>query len=402
MGNCLGIRFLCSKVKYGAMKCLEFLGKDKEKVVIEIDDDGDKENLGDASDDSSIEEIENVDFSRSNRNKGCWGVSSQEHKLEIVDKDLRFLDSSVFTDVSNNVNAFGVPAHENFYHLTKRRDHKLRLRLFRSPQKDEQVKKDAVDECFVYLTEEEQALIACALSNSNRRRVLVSHENSNIDITGEKMQCLRPGAWLNDEVINLYLALLKEREQRDPQKFLKCHFFNTFFYKKLISGVDGYNFQAVRRWTTGRKLGYYLVDCEKIFVPIHKVAHWCLAIINKKDKKFQYLDSLGGVDNRVMSVLASERLALRLALQAMGARIALSRYYVDEVKDKTGKDIDVSSWEEEFVTDLPHQENGFDCGMFMIKYIDFYSKDIGLCFYQGHMPYFRERTIKEILDLRAE
>ncbi|KAL6526513.1 hypothetical protein OROGR_015603 [Orobanche gracilis] len=371
MGNCLGIRFPYSN-------CLEFLGKGKEKVVIEIDDDGDKEKLGDVSDDSSFEEIGNIDFSRSNRKKGYRGVSLQEHRLEIVDKDLRFLDSSVFTDVSNNVNAFGVPAHENLYHLAKRRDDKLstinleieynkkrlqRLRLFQSPEKYEQVKKIAVDECFVCLTQEEHALVACALSNSNRRRVLVSHENSNIDITGEKMQCLRPGSWLNDDVINLYLALLKEREQRDPQNFLKCHFFNTFFYKKLISGVDGYNFQAVRRWTTGRKLGYNLVDCDKIFVPIHKVAHWCLAIINKKDKKFQYLDSLGGVDNRVMSVLA--------------------RYYVDEVKDKTGKDIDVSSWVEEFVTNLPHQENGFDCGMFMIKYIDFYSKDIGLCFYQA-------------------
>ena len=34
-------------------------------------------------------------------------------------------------------------------------------------------------------------------------------------------------------------------------------------------------------------------------------------------------------------------------------------YIVDEVKDKTGKDIDVSSWEKEFVEDLPEQQNGF-------------------------------------------
>jgi len=34
-------------------------------------------------------------------------------------------------------------------------------------------------------------------------------------------------------------------------------------------------------------------------------------------------------------------------------------YIVDEVKDKTGKDIDVSSWKKEFVEDLPEQQNGF-------------------------------------------
>lgn len=95
----------------------------------------------------------------------------------------------------------------------------------------------------------------------------MSHANSNIDITGENLQCLSPGAWLDDEVnltllslllsmmklnfwklivalcistvlvqvINLYLELLKERERREHQKFLKCHFFNTFFYKKVRS-----------------------------------------------------------------------------------------------------------------------------------------------------------------------
>ncbi|PIM97601.1 Ulp1 peptidase [Handroanthus impetiginosus] len=182
-------------------------------------------------------------------------------------------------------------------------------------------------------------------------------------------------------VINLYLELLKEREKRDPKKFLKCHFFNSFFYKKLM-GRGVYNFQSVRKWTSQRKLGYSLLDCDKIFVPIHKEVHWCLAIINKREEKFQYLDSLKGVDAQVLN--------------------ALARYFVDEVKDKCGEDISVSSWEKEYVMDLPEQANGFDCGMFMLKYVDFYSRDIGLCFGQEHMPYFRRRTAKEILRLRAD
>lgn len=37
----------------------------------------------------------------------------------------------------------------------------------------------------------------------------------------------------NFQVINLYFELLKEREKRNPKEFLKCHFFNTFFYKKV-------------------------------------------------------------------------------------------------------------------------------------------------------------------------
>lgn len=44
-----------------------------------------------------------------------------------------------------------------------------------------------------------------------------------------------------------------------------------------------------------------------------------------------------------------------------------ARYFVDEVKDKTGKDVDVSSWEKEFVEDLPEQENGFVFYLFTLE-----------------------------------
>ncbi|XP_045791698.1 ubiquitin-like-specific protease 1A [Trifolium pratense] len=104
-----------------------------------------------------------------------------------------------------------------------------------------------------------------------------------------KTQCLKPGGWLNDEVINLYLCLFKEREEREPQKFLKCHFFSTYFYAK-ISGIEGYDYNSVSKWTD--KIGYELLECDKIFVPINNNIHWTLAVINKKDKTLQYLDPM--------------------------------------------------------------------------------------------------------------
>ncbi|KAJ1407653.1 Ulp1 protease family, C-terminal catalytic domain [Sesbania bispinosa] len=298
-----------------------------------------------------------------------WGSEVHEHDLSDVHVYKKLLEAAHRRSDTLQRLHFEIELNE------KRRDTFNLLR----PKKE--LVEEVSREPFVPLTNEEENEVERAFS-VNRKKILVTHENSNIEITGEKFWCLGPGAWLNDEVINLYLELLKEREQREPQKFLKCHFFNTFFYKKLISGRNGYDFKSVRRWTSQRKLGYGLFECDKIFVPIHKEIHWCLAVINKKDKKFQYLDSLKGRDNHVLHVLA--------------------KYFVDEVKDKTGKDIDVSTWEKEFVEDLPEQENGFDCGVFMIKYADFYSRGLGLCFKQEHMPYFRLRTAKEILRLKAD
>ncbi|XP_055818317.1 ubiquitin-like-specific protease ESD4 isoform X3 [Solanum dulcamara] len=411
MGNFLTQQY--DRAKRSAFETLRYVKKDKE--VINIDD----EEI--CEEDSSVKELGTGVVAKT----GLASGSGQRWKetngvVEIMDNPAGVKDVDSVVTVSDDVNlkvenaekmldslslsskfdffsSSSVPPYKKLLgSAEKRNDNLKRLQfdieyteklrqtqhLLRPQKKEEHVKEDVITEPFVLLAEEEEAEVSRALSNSSRRKVLATHKNSNIDITGEILQCLRPGAWLNDEVINVYLELLKERERREPKKFLKCHFFSTFFYKKLISGKGGYNYQAVKRWTSQRKLGYCLFECDKIFVPIHKQSHWCLAVMNKKDEKFQYLDSLGGRDQQVLEVLA--------------------RYFIDEVKDKNGKDIDVSSWKLEFVEDLPEQENGFDCGMFMIKYADFYSRDIGLCFSQDHMPYFRSRTVKEILWLKAQ
>ncbi|VAH91119.1 unnamed protein product [Triticum turgidum subsp. durum] len=161
------------------------------------------------------------------------------------------------------------------------------------------------------------------------------------------------------------------------------HAMDTHIFEwRLACGKTGYDYKSVKRWTTSRKLGYELIECDKIFVPVHQNVHWCLAIINMKAKTVQYLDSLGGDDLRVYEMLA--------------------RYIVDEVKDKSNKEIDISSWTKESIDRIPLQENGWDCGMFMLKYIDFHSRGVGLSFRQDHMEYFRRRTAKEILRLRAD
>ncbi|XP_050372334.1 ubiquitin-like-specific protease ESD4 [Argentina anserina] len=370
--------------------------RSKEKEVIRLDEEDDEQNR--VSEDSSVEEVVDLgddepeelelerrkkqqpsDFTTLTVNGSSLRVEAAEKMRELMSLDPE--DLPRYKKLIEEVERKSTPKLKQLGFEIQVAENKRALFESLRPKKKKPVDEAPV-EPFILLKEEEKAVVDRAFSNVNRRKVLVSHENSNIQITGELLQCLRPRAWLNDEVINVYLELLKEREKRDPKKYLKCHFFNTFFYKKLIGGRSGYDYKAVKRWTTQRKLGYSLIDCDKIFVPIHKEIHWCLAVINKADQKFQYLDSLGGRDAKVMQHLA--------------------RYYVDEVKDKCGKDIDVSFWEFECVEDLPEQENGFDCGVFMIKYADFYSRGLDLCFHQKHMPYFRLRTAKEILQLRAD
>ncbi|KAH8495059.1 hypothetical protein H0E87_018297 [Populus deltoides] len=428
-GGDLMWKFLSKKLGYAkqsAFGAIRYLVKEKE--VVDVDNESEKIEQEIVSEDSSIEEVEVIEedgieggSTVLDQRLGSGDVKILEEKSVVtIDGDLGVEDAGKMLGslaLNNEVEVLGVEAYKKLLENTERRNRKLTSLEFEIEYNEKRwdslkalrpVKKEPVEEIprepFIPLTPEEEAEVKRAFLPNNRRRVLVSHDNSNIDITGQTLRCLAPGTWLNDEVINLYMELLKERERREPKKFLKCHFFNTFFYKKLTGGVKGgFDYRAVKRWTTEKKLGYFLIDCDKIFVPVHQEIHWCLAIINKKDHKFQYLDSLKGRDIRVLESLA--------------------KYYAEEVKDKSKKDIDVSNWEREFVEDLPEQQNGcfeettqqiytgatfdaslrrYDCGVFMIKYADFYSRGVGLCFGQEHMPYFRLRTAKEILRLKAD
>ncbi|XP_071692815.1 ubiquitin-like-specific protease ESD4 [Rutidosis leptorrhynchoides] len=406
MGNFLYSKYICAKD--AALRTLRHVVFDMEDEVVEVVNNNDNDGSGD----SGVEEVGTVKCEKDDVFNKSGEVRTIAAKYRELDEKSEqrlgfqastssrlvsdFKDGRTFENLSLNRRR---DVGEGLYYQklqsesAKKRDPELRrldfdIKLYEEKRaslaKSRPAKKeeDVLIEPFRPLTDDDVEMVDNAFSNSSRRKVLVTHENSNITITGEMLRCLRPKAWLNDEVINVYLELLKEREKKEPQKFLKCHFFNTFFYKKLISGKAGYDYKSVRRWTTQKKLGYSLLECDKIFVPVHKEIHWCLAVINKKEEKFQYLDSLGGIDKQVMRVLA--------------------KYIVDEVKDKNGEDIDVSYWKQEYVRDLPNQENGFDCGVFMIKYADFYSRGIGLCFNQEHMPYFRLRTAKELLRLKAD
>ncbi|QCE13269.1 ubiquitin-like-specific protease ESD4 [Vigna unguiculata] len=384
MGNALITKF--EKAKRSTLeKCRSVVEKGKEVIVVDAESDepcadssveephgdGDKFRVQQQSQStlSFDSELRNAELKVASRGK-LWGSETQLD-VESVHAYKKLLEDVGRRNGTFQRLNFEIDLNE------KRRDHFNLLR----PKKELDEESEALQEPFVALSSEEEDEVERAFS-ANRWTILVTHEHSNIEITGEKFQCLRSTGWLNDEVINLYLALLKEREQRQSHKFLKCHFFNTFFYKRLISGPNGYDFKSVRRWTSQRKLGYSLLECDKIFVPIHQEIHWCLAVINNKDKKLQYLDSMKGEDSSVLEKLA--------------------KYFADEVKDKNGKDIGVNTWKKEFVKDLPVQKNGCDCGVFMIKYVDFYSRGLELYFDQVNMPYFRRRTAKEILRLKAE
>lgn len=224
------------------------------------------------------------------------------------------------------------------------------------------------------LTDEEEQAIFDATHGSEQEVVV---RGFNMEIKRLDILKVTGTEWLGDEAINFYMNLLKEREERYPGCYLKCHFFNTFFYNMLSS--RGYDYSRVRRWT----LKFDVFALDKVIIPVHMGAHWCLSVINFRLKRVEYYDSMGGRNIECLK--------------------KLERYIQDEYqnKKKCGP-YDMTGWKRYTPGhSVPQQANGYDCGMFMCKFADCSARGEEFDFSQRDMRYFRKRMILEIITKEA-
>ncbi|KAJ1447670.1 hypothetical protein M885DRAFT_471721, partial [Pelagophyceae sp. CCMP2097] len=232
------------------------------------------------------------------------------------------------------------------------------------------------DRCKDALTDAEARAVASALRSAPRT---VVSDGFNAEVTGEHAARLNPGGWLVDEVVNFYMALLQDRDNRrcKADSTLKpCHFFNSFFIAKLMGpDAQSYSYAGVRRWT--KKVDLF---AKRIFFAPVNVGnmHWCLAAIDMELKTVRYYDSMGGSGSAYLR--------------------ALMRYLGDEHQDKRGSPFDATGWTMVATTpDTPQQSNGFDCGVFASYCAHYVSLGVKPSFSQQNVPHLRRRMMADII-----
>lgn len=105
-----------------------------------------------------------------------------------------------------------------------------------------------------------------------------------IAITNVDIDCLQPGVYLNDIIIDFYLKYLYE-EKLSPQQQAKTYIFNSYFYTRLSKRAFGdpnknespmqRMHTQVKKWT--RDVNIFEKDF--ILIPINEHSHWFLVII---------------------------------------------------------------------------------------------------------------------------
>ncbi|CAA7020741.1 unnamed protein product [Microthlaspi erraticum] len=191
-----------------------------------------------------------------------------------------------------------------------------------------------------------------------------------VQLSLKDLKCLSPGECLTSAVINFYIRFLQHHVFSANQTAANSHFFNTFFYKKLIEAVSykGNNkdafFVKFRRWWKG----FDLFRKSYIFIPIHEDLHWSLVIICIPDKEDEsgltilHLDSLGLhprdlIFNNIKRFLREEW----NYLNQDGPLLDLP------ISEKNWNDLPNSINEAE--VQVPQQKNDFDCGLFVLFFI---------------------------------
>ncbi|NWI06938.1 SENP2 protease, partial [Tichodroma muraria] len=190
-----------------------------------------------------------------------------------------------------------------------------------------------------------------------------------LTVTREDICTLQPQGWLNDRIMNFYMGLLVERSKKEG--YPAVYAFNTFFYSKLSSTSH----KGVKKWTKGVDI----FEHDVILVPIHLRIHWTLLVVDLREKTIKYFDSLGQKGDHICKTVL--------------------KYLEEESREKRNIELTASEWTLHSMgtEEIPQQDNGSDCGVFVCKFADFISRDKPIIFTPEHMPYFRRKMVWEII-----
>ena len=185
------------------------------------------------------------------------------------------------------------------------------------------------------------------LQETNDVDSIISHIGNNT-ITKRNIQTLKPETWLNDEVINTFLALAQQQYNSSTSSTHgnPVHCFNSFFFTKLLQN-DAYSYKNVDRFS--RRIHNNDIFClDKLIIPINiNGNHWTVICINFHQKSILYLDSLGDHGTLYTN--------------------SCLRYLQDEHIHRHHYPLaDITGWSIQSNREgTPKQNNNYDCGVFV-------------------------------------
>ncbi|KAH7692812.1 Ulp1 peptidase protein [Dioscorea alata] len=198
-----------------------------------------------------------------------------------------------------------------------------------------------------------------------------------VSISKRDIELLQPDTFINDTIIDFYIKYLKNNIE--PTEKHRFHFFNSFFFRKLadLDKNPGCNsegraaFLRVRKWT--RKVNIF--EKDYIFIPVNFNLHWSLLVICHPGEVTNLKDFDMKESSKIPCILHMDS----IKGSHSGLKNIIQSYLCEEWKEKhpESSEDDASKLSNlRFVSlELPQQENSFDCGLFLLHYVELFLKE---------------------------
>lgn len=202
-----------------------------------------------------------------------------------------------------------------------------------------------------------------------------------VSISMKDVQLLQPGTFINDTIIDVYIKYLEQKIE--PEKKQRFHFFNSFFFRKLAdekfpsTTFDGRAaFLRVCKWT--RKVN--LFDKDFLIVPVNFSLHWSLIVVCHPGEVAYYEDKEMEKPLKYPCIIHMDS----IKGSHRGLKNVFRSYLLEEWKERHSElSEDVSN---KFLNlpfkslELPQQENSFDCGLFLLYFVERFLEEVPVNF----------------------
>ncbi|XP_024979363.1 probable ubiquitin-like-specific protease 2B isoform X2 [Cynara cardunculus var. scolymus] len=196
-----------------------------------------------------------------------------------------------------------------------------------------------------------------------------------ISISKRDFQLLQPEKFINDTIVDFYIEYLKKKIKPADGR---VHFFNSFFFRKLADFDENQlrlfdaeaAFQRVRKWT--KKVNIF--QKEYIFIPVNFRLHWSLIVICHPGEVVNFTDEELVNSLKVPCILHMDS----IKGSHRGLENCIRCYLWEEWKERTSdaaEDISTKFMNLRFLhLEVPQQQNSYDCGLFMLHYMELFVK----------------------------
>lgn len=198
-----------------------------------------------------------------------------------------------------------------------------------------------------------------------------------ISITTQDINRLEKGEWLNDNLIDFYNQYYMDNfdfschvDNNNTSNNIPIHYYNCLFYNQFISKSN--NDKNISNWTKHIDI----FTKEFLFIHINRNNHWSLFVIvrpglllpsisnnnNTNQSCILHFDSLSFHNTDVIT----ENIKLYLIEEYINKKNSNNNTLIEKFKQN------IYEMKIIFLEQIPKQSNNYDCGIYLIKYFQYF------------------------------